>query len=233
MTVKPTGDEIARHYQSAHDRLAEFARGLTADEADTAVPGTPGWSVHDVLAHLAAIPTDALAGRISGVPTDDQTATQGAERKDRDVAELLGEWTPNVPTMCDGARADLVPPNLAVDALTHEQDIRGALGAAPALTGDELRFCTSLYAFGCGRGLKHAGLPPLAIAATDSDFAFTAGIGEAQASVRATEFELFRALAGRRSRGQVAGYEWDGDAAPYLDRFSIFGDLPEHDILDA
>jgi uncharacterized protein (TIGR03083 family) len=230
--TKPTGDDIARHYQAAHERLAEFVRDLSKDEADKPVPGTPGWTVHDVLAHLAAIPTDALAGRIAGVPTDDQTATQVAERKDRDIAELLAEWAPNVPTMCDGARADLVPPNLAVDALTHEQDIRGALGAPPALTAEELRFCTSLYAFGCGRGLKHAGIPPLAIEATDTDFAFVAGIGEPQAKVRASEFEFFRALAGRRSRAQVAAYDWDGDPAPYVDRFSIFGALAEGDVTD-
>ena len=233
MPSKPTGEDIARHYQSAHERLADLARGLSAEQAGTPVPGTPGWSVHDVLAHLAAIPTDGLAGRIKGIPTDEQTAAQVAERKDRDVHELLAEWTPNVPTMCEGAKADLVPPNLAVDALTHEQDIRGALGSPPALTKDELRFCTTLYAFGCGRGLKDAGIAPLAIAATDTDFAFTAGVGEPAASVRASEFELFRALSGRRSRAQVAAYAWDGDPAPYLERFNIFGVLPEVDILDA
>jgi uncharacterized protein (TIGR03083 family) len=232
MTGKPTGDDIARHYQSAHERLTEFARGLSAEQAATAVPGTPEWTVHDVLAHLAAIPTDALAGRLTGIPNDDETARQVAERKDRDVAELLGEWAPNVPAMCEGAQVGLVPPNLAVDALTHEQDIRGALGAAPAMTAEELRFCVNLYAFGCGYGLKQAGIPPLSIAATDTDFAFTAGIGEPVAAVRASEFELFRALSGRRSRGQVAGYEWDGDPTPYLDRFNIFGALPETDVYD-
>lgn len=232
MSPKPSGDDIARHYQSAHERLDRFARGLSVEQADTAVPGTPGWSVHDVLAHLAAIPTDALSGRLAGIPTDDQNATQVAERKDRDVVELLDEWAPNVPAMCDGARADLVPPNLALDALTHEQDIRGALAAGPAITPEELRFCTSLYAFGCGYGLKKAGIPPLSIKATDTDFAFTAGIGDPQASVRASEFELFRALSGRRSRSQVAAYEWDGDPAPYLDRFNVFGDLPDDDIVD-
>lgn len=233
MSDKPTGEDIARHYRSAHERLAGFARGLSAEQADTAVPGTPGWSVHDVLAHLAAIPTDGLAGRISGIPTDDQTATQVAERKDRDIAELLDEWAPNVPAMCEGAVAGLVPPNLAVDALTHEQDIRGALGVTPALSDEELRFCTTRYAFGCGRGLKEAGIPPLAISATDTDFAFTAGVGEPVASVRASEFELFRALSGRRSRRQVAAYEWDGESSTYLDRFNIFGVLPDYDVVDA
>jgi uncharacterized protein (TIGR03083 family) len=232
MSNKPSGDDIARHYRSAHERLTGFARGLSAEQADTPVPGTPAWSVHDVLAHLAAIPTDALSGRLAGIPNDDETATQVAERKDREIHELLDEWAPNVPAMCEGAQAGLVPPNLAVDALTHEQDIRGALGATPALTSEELRFCTNRYAFGCGYGLKQAGIPPLAIAATDTDFAFTAGIGEPAASVRASEFELFRALCGRRSRAQVAAYDWSGDPAPYLDRFNIFGELPDSDIAE-
>src|SRR5438067_779026 len=113
MSTKPSGDDTARHYQSAHGRLVDLIRGLSAEQVDTPAAGTPGWSVHDVLAHLAAIPTDGLAGRISGIPTDAQTAAQVAERKDRDVAELLDEWIPNVPAMCEGAKVGLVPPNLA------------------------------------------------------------------------------------------------------------------------
>jgi hypothetical protein len=33
----------------------------------------------------------------------------------------------------------------------------------------------------------------------------------------AEPFELFRALSGRRSAGQVRSLAWDGDPAPYLD----------------
>ena len=47
------------------------------------------------------------------------------------------------------------------------------------------------------------------------------------ATVSTTEFELFRALAGRRSRAQVEGYDWTGDRTPYLDVLCVFGPLAE------
>jgi uncharacterized protein (TIGR03083 family) len=232
MADMPSGDDTARHYETAHARLAQLVATLSDDDLATPVPATPGWDVHDVLAHLAGIPTDALAGRLTGVPTDEFTAEQIRERKGTTGSELLAEWSANVAAMADGARAGLVPPNLAVDALTHEQDIRGALAMPSTLHADELRFCTNLYAFGCGYGLKQAGVAPLLIAASDTDFRMTAGVGEPAATVRASEFELFRALSGRRSRRQVAAFDWDGESAPYLDRFNIFGVLPDADVVD-
>jgi hypothetical protein len=188
--------------------------------------------VHDVLAHLVAIPTDGMAGRLEGIPTDEFTARQVDERRDRTVAELLAEWAPNVEPMCEGARVGLVPQELAVDALTHEQDIRGALGMPAVIGPVELRFCTTRYASGCGWAVQSAGLPALTIEATDTDFGTLAGAAERTVGVQAGEFELFRALSGRRSRGQVAAFDWEGDSAPYLDAFSVFGSLPEHDVHD-
>lgn len=226
----PTGEQVATFYAAAHQRLSAVIQGLTEEQASTPVSATPGWSVHDVLAHLAAIPTDGLAGRLDGIPNEEFTAGQVAERRDRSAAELLEEWATNVGTMCDLARADLVPLELAVDALTHEQDIRGALGLPAAIGPDELRFCTRRYASGCGGAIKTAALPALGIEARDTDFAAVAGDGQPAATVRATEFEFFRALSGRRSRNQVARFDWDGDSAPYLDAFCIFGPLREQDL---
>jgi uncharacterized protein (TIGR03083 family) len=226
-------EDTATHYTTAHARIAALVGDLTDEQVTTPVPSTPGWTVHDVLAHLAAVPTDGMAGRLTGLPTDEFTAGQIAERRDRSIVELLDEWRPNVEPMCEGARAGLVPPHLAVDALTHEQDIRGALGLPAVLSPQELRFCTNLFASGCGYAVKTAGLPALAIEATDTDFATVAGEGDQANGVQAAEFELFRALAGRRSRTQVAGLQWSGDPAPYLDAFCIFGPLREQDLYDA
>jgi uncharacterized protein (TIGR03083 family) len=230
MTQRPRGDDIARHYLTAHERIVRLATALTPEQAATPVQATPGWDVHDVLAHLAGLATDAVTGRLQGMPTDEVTGGQVAERRDRTVEELVAEWTTTAPQLAEGARAGLAPPNLAVDALTHEQDMRGALGMPPALDPEELRFCTDLYAFGMGYALKKAEVAPLRIEATDTDFAFTAGIGDPAATVRAPEFELFRALAGRRGRRQVEQFGWDGDLSPYLDRFSVFGAVPADDL---
>ena len=232
MTVPVGGEDIARHYSSGHARLAELASTLTDDQLATPVPSTPGWTVHDVLAHLAALPSDALAGRLTGMPTDEITAEQVAARRDLTAKDLIEEWTANVPQMLSGARAGVVPAALAVDVLTHEQDIRGALGLAAVLTAEELRYATDRFARGFGHGLKRSGVAPVVIAASDSDFSVNAGEGEPAAEVRAAEFELFRALAGRRSRSQVLAFSWSGDSSPYVERFNVFGRPPETDITD-
>ena len=230
--TKSSGEQIAGCYLAVHERLAALATQLTDEQAATPVPATPGWTVHEVLAHLAAIPTDVLAGRLMGIPDDAHTAAQVAARQDRPLADLVQEWAANVHAMADGARAGLVPSNLAVDALTHEQDIRGALGLPPALSAGELRFCVDLYTGGCAGLLRADGLPALRLRGADTDLDRVAGDGEPAAAVAAPEFELFRALSGRRSRHQVRGYDWTGDAAPYVDRFNVFGVLPADPIAD-
>lgn len=225
-------DDVARHYESGYGRVRALMSTLSADEAATPVPATPPWTVHDVLAHLVALPTDAFAGRLKGLPTDEFTAGQVAERKDRSIDELLAEWDPNVPQLLEGARAGLVPAALAMDVLTHEQDMLGALGRQRAITDEQLRFCTTRFAMGCGFGFTKSGIQALRIEATDTDFAVTAGEGDPVATVRAPEFELFRALAGRRSRGQVEAFAWQGDPAAYVEKFNIFGPLPAMDVVD-
>lgn len=186
------------------------------------------------MAHLAAVTTDALSGRLTGMPTDEFTAGQVADRRGRSIDELLTEWAGNVTAMADGARAGLVPPQLSVDALTHEQDVRGALKREPAIAADELRFCLEIYAVGLDRKLRALGLAPVEVRAGDSEFTVSAGDREqaAAATVTASTFELFRAMSGRRGRTQVAGYDWTGEAAAYVEAFNLFGPLPSAAITD-
>lgn len=227
---KPSGDEIATHYLASYERIARLVRSLSDSEVQTAVPATPGWTVHDVVAHLAAITTDALGGRLTGMPSDEDTAQQVAVRRGRSTADVLDEWAGNVHQMADGARAGLVPPNLAVDAVTHEQDIRGALGVERVPDVTAIAFSLDLYAFGLGR-FRLADRAPLALVSTDTGTERLAGKGEPAATVRAPEFELFRAVSGRRSRAQVERYAWSGDAT-YADDVSVFGALPAGDLTD-
>jgi hypothetical protein len=48
------------------------------------------------------------------------------------------------------------------------------------------------------------------------------GAGPPAATLAGAPFELFRALSGRRSAGQVRSLAWDGDPAPYLDVLSPY-----------
>jgi uncharacterized protein (TIGR03083 family) len=227
--------DTARHYDNAHQRIVGLVRSLADEQLARKVPGTPKWDVHDALAHLAANTTDGLAGRITGIPSEDFTDEQVRQRKALSVEDLIAEWQANLPTMLDAATAGLAPPNLAVDAVTHEQDVRGALGAPPVDDREAVRFSLEMFALGMQFAMKRADSLALRIQATDTDFtqvAGGAGEGGAPATLRATEFELFRTLSGRRGRRAILAMDWDGDATAYLPWLNLFGEVPAYDVVD-
>jgi uncharacterized protein (TIGR03083 family) len=227
-----TPEATAELYVQAHDRVAALVRHVSDDDTGRVVPATPEWTVHDLVAHLAAIPSDIVSGRLSGIPDNEHTREQVAARRHRSIGELLEEWKAALDPVVEAARAGLVPPPLAIDAITHEQDLRGALHAAHLDDDAALRFALTGYTFRLSRRLNAAGLPALRLRDPARGFSAVAGEGEPAVTVTATEFELFRAVAGRRSRSQVAGYDWDGDPAAHLDCFCVFGPLPDADIVD-
>ena len=227
-----TPEATAELYAEAHDRIVHLVRGVTEEEARRTVPGTPEWTVHDLLAHLAAIPSDIASGRLTGIPSPEETKAQVEERRHKTIRELLDEWAGGIGPVIDGARAGLIPPPLAVDAITHEQDLRGALHAAHLDDDAALRFAVTGYSFALAGRVKAAELPALRLRDPARGFDATAGKGEPAATVSASEFELFRALAGRRSRAQVERFDWSGDPAPYLDVMCVFGPLAETDVSD-
>src|SRR4051812_38428879 len=71
--------------------LGELAPTLTAEQLRTPVPGTPAWTVHDVLAHVAGGASDAVTGRMDGAPTPEWTSRHVSERAQLPVADLLEE----------------------------------------------------------------------------------------------------------------------------------------------
>ena len=225
-------EDTARHYESSHHRIVELARSLSDEQLAARIPATPRWVVHDALAHLAANTTDGLAGRITGLPDDAFTDEQVRQRKDMSVEEIVAEWQGNMPAILDATRAGFVPPNIAVDAVTHEQDIRGAVGAGRVEDREAVRFSLEVFAAGLVYQLSKADGLALRLVATDSDFSVVAGSGEQPATLRATEFELLRVLSGRRGRRNVLALEWEGDGAAYLPWLNMFGEVPDYDVVD-
>lgn len=63
-------------YRETRERLTALVAGLDAAQLATPVPARPGWSVADVIGHLAAIPEDAPTGRLTGPPSEAETAVQ-------------------------------------------------------------------------------------------------------------------------------------------------------------
>ena len=120
---------------------------------------------------------------------------------------------------------------MLADATTHEFDVRGALGeqggrdSKALVVGLGWAIDESL-----GPRFTRDGLGTLRIeheAGTD-----TAGSGDPITTVSASRFELVRAMAGRRSRAQMAAFDWDGPLDPAELLLADFFTPPSADLVE-
>lgn len=243
---------IGRVYAEGRERLTALVEGLSEDEAATPVPGCPGWSVHDVLAHVTGVCTDVLDGNIAGVATVPWTAAQVGARRDRKLTEILDEWRdagPQVEAFADNFPGR-VGPQWVLDLTTHEYDVRAALGRPGGRDSEGVRIGIDfLVTVGLHSTVTAHGLAPLEVRAGAQSWVVGAGgpalgsspeeiaaaAGERVAAVlmgadpeppgdptgilEVDRFELFRALAGRRSAAQIRRYAWSVGPDPYVAAF--------------
>lgn len=229
MSWRPSADEIADRYVDARTRVVGLVGDLSDGQTATNVPGTPRWTVRELVSHLVGGPSDMLAGNIEGAGGEEWTQAQVEARRGRSISDLLAEWDEAIGPLERAIRAGHVPAPVTFDVITHEQDLRGALGAEPMPDPLAVRFVTGGFGARVERVVAEAGLPPLEI--RDPECGWCAG-SPGGVSVAASEFELFRALTGRRSGRQVSALDWNGDPAPYLDLLCPFGPLRSTDVSD-
>ncbi|ORW10499.1 maleylpyruvate isomerase family mycothiol-dependent enzyme [Mycolicibacter longobardus] len=207
-------------YRAAHDRIATLAGELTDDQLRIPVPATPGWSVHEVLAHLVGGAADVLAQRLDGVPGDSWTARHVAERRHRPVAELLDEWQNASPAVESSLPEKHTGPNLAADVICHEADLREALGLSRT---DREHWQPFLDVMGYypGRRLRDTGT---LVISDELGQQWRCGSGESVTELRADGYELLRGVFSRRSRRQIAAWDWSPEpSAQLVDGFGAFG----------
>ena len=205
---------IARHYQETKERISASMTGPDDAAWRTAVAACPGWSICDVVAHLAAVADDWVSGRLEGAPTDEETAAQIARFGGHGVAEILAAWTDAAARLDHMAEAGLAPP--LGDITCHEHDIRGAIGRPGARDSAALWWASD-------RLLADLRTPlPLHVTVEDAQYRSGPDVG-AEIRLRTTRFEALRWRTGRRSRAQLAAMDWSGDPTPVLDHLYIFG----------
>ncbi len=213
-------------------RLTDLVSGLDQAALGAPVPACPGWAVRDVLAHLAAIADDAVAGRLAGIPSEDYTAGQVARHADVPVPHLLAMWERASGQFESVIDAFEIWPAV-IDVASHEQDIRSAASLPGARDSPAIRECT-------GWLLHWLQVPALLTVLTeDGEFQARAGdalesertssslsgdSGElARLTLRTSRFEAFRWRMGRRSRSQMAAMEWSADPFSVMDHLAVFG----------
>ena len=209
-------------YAGGRNRIAELVGDLPPSELDRPAPATPGWTVKDVVGHLAGVAADVTAGRMAGAGTPAWTAAQVDARRSRDLAGVLDEWAslaPGLEAMLAGAPT-AVANRIVCDVACHEHDIRGALGRPGARDSDTVDLALQAGVDYLDRGLRDAGAPGLTVRSEHTEW--FVGQDPPAATLTAEPFTLFRLLFGRRSLAQMAALDWTGSPDLYLDHLSVF-----------
>jgi uncharacterized protein (TIGR03083 family) len=225
---------VAELYNQGRHVLTELGTSLTPDEEAARVPACPGWTVKDVYAHLVGASADVLAGNLEGVATPPWTAKQVDYRADRTLTQILVEWAGTGPKLEDALKAigDRGTERLIADQWSHEQDVRGTVGKRGSREAPRLAF---LLDFGLGGFAASwpAALPTVGVLGESGRW--TLGTGEPSITLTASDFELGRALLGRRSRAQYLALDWStGDEAvvgPVVDHLHVFP-FPVQDLVE-
>jgi uncharacterized protein (TIGR03083 family) len=215
--VTETGrPDLASLYRDTRERLTDVIAGLDSAAHGAEVPACPGWAVRDVLAHLTAIPEDAIAGRLTDIPTEEFTADQVARFAGVPVAEMLTRWSASAPQFEEVVQAFRIWPAV-IDVASHEQDIRGALGLAGARQCAAITQTAPLLA-------SLLDLPvPVRIATERGEYDVGPADGEPELTLSTSEFEMFRWRMGRRSLAQLAAMDWSGNPSAILGKLTVFG----------
>lgn len=210
--AEPDSAPYSQSYRDLRARVSDLIRDASPAAFDGASPATPEWRVHDVLSHMVGVTDDVVNGRLDGVASDPWTAAQVDARRTRTAAQLLAEWEATAPQF--EAVLDAAPPEIIgqalFDAVTHEHDIRCALGAPGARDSDAFEIA---WEWLIGARARSGGTP---IRFVTERGEMVVGVGEPTYRVEAPRFELFRATVGRRSADEIARYTWDPEPNPAL-----------------
>lgn len=211
-------------YRLVRGRIDALVRGRD-DIADLTVPACPGWTIRQVVAHLAGVAQDIVALNLERKGTRPWADAQVERLGWHSIDDLLDLWAQSI----DAVSANLALASdagvcqLAFDTLTHEHDVRGALGEPGSRAGDlavkaALGFVTTMG----DQFIRQAELPALRLT--------TPAIGSVQLgdphaardhlALSISDFEALRAFGGRRSIAQLRALPWDGDPTNLMPAFT-------------
>jgi uncharacterized protein (TIGR03083 family) len=209
--------QVGTAYSGVRQRVSELTGSIDERGGRTPVPPCPLWTVHDVVAHLVGVVEDATAGCLDGVATDPWTQAQVEAHRNDSIPTMLHRWSEVAPPF-EGLLDDIgaVGRQAVLDAVTHEHDIRSALGRPGARRSDAVMIG---YDFGAPRFLENAEAKGVSIR--------LGGVGsqrygppDAPLRLEGMPFDLMRALTGRRSVAQIRAMAWSSDCEPALGAFT-------------
>ena len=187
-------DQVAISYVALRARVIDLLRSTPESSGNIVVPCTPEWTVRQLTAHLVGVPEDVLAGRMEGVTTEAWTQAQ-VERFGHlallDLADLFEASAPKIDAIIHNFPQPIIS-QFVMDAVTHEQDMRSALGVPGGRDSKAIEVGVGFFL-----NLFEANDPPLSAALEDTSV---------------SRWDVLRSLTGRRTIEQMNSLGLDGEA---------------------
>jgi len=208
-------------YRKSRARVAHLIGTLSDEELRAPVPATPRWTAHLLLAHLVGCAADAASGRVDGAPGEQWTARHVDERRRHSVNELLVEWDRVSPAAESSVTEEQIfGPNIAADVICHEADLHEAFGL-PRVDREHWQPFLEVMMLYLRKQLRHS---TTLLIRDEEGQQWTCGSGEPTTLLRADGYELLRAAHSRRSRRQIASWDWTPTAVERaVERIGFFG----------
>ncbi len=178
--------DVVSAYIGVRSRIVELLRDLPEGEATSVVPACPDWNVAELVSHVAGVVDDILANRMEGVTTDPWTQAQVDRLRGLTLSQLADHYA-TVGTQFDPILPHIPSPTnsqLVMDAVTHEHDLREAVGRPGAHDSLAVKVALGwLLNMADGRA---------------------SGLAAQLRATGASDFDLLRSLSGRRTAAQMA-----------------------------
>ncbi len=198
MTFLKSDAEVVQAYLEFRTRVVSLIREIPESRASLPVPLCPDWELSGLISHIVGVPEDILAGRMEGVTTETWTQAQ-VDRHEGESLSQLADALFATATEFDVLLPHIPSPTnsqMMMDAVTHEHDLRHAVGRADAQ--DSLAVNVAL---GWLLNMVEENAPGRAQDLLDS------GV---------SNYELMRCLTGRRSINQMNQLGLDGEQIKLL-----------------
>jgi uncharacterized protein (TIGR03083 family) len=200
-------------YRESRQRVAGLVTVLGRAELSIPVAACPQWTVRDVFAHLAGTAESFATGRLDGAPSESWTAKHVADRAGRSIGQIVADWEQH------GSAVERIPLDgpawlpVLHDVLTHEADIRAALGA-PRPPADAIAAAWPLVEQRLPQRL--APLGTVSMTFDTEELLIGDGDGDpADLAIETTLYEFWRGYFGRRSESQLRSWVVWGDATAF------------------
>ena len=187
-------DQVAVSYIALRARVIDLLRSTPESSGNIVVPCTPAWTVRQLAAHVVGVPEDILAGRMEGVASDAWTDAQVERFGDLTLTELADLFEASAPQI-DAILHNFPQPIISqfvMDAVTHEQDMRSALGVPGGRDSKAVEVGVGFFL-----NLIEVSDPPLFTELTNTS---------------ASSWDVLRSLTGRRTVEQMNASGLDGEA---------------------